>query len=150
LTATATDSGSVTYFVPKNNTVAGISDSAISGEITTDIATKLYTHRCNNLTSITANNAITLGAVQCPLLTSIIAPKLAYCDVRICSLPSGALGEILYAAYLDDRQSVYFDFSGGTNANDTAIDSYLQATYSVTLAAVILRLDVTGTIILNG
>jgi len=146
---TATDSGSVTYIVPKNNTATGISISAISGDITTTIANALYSSINNNLRSIVANNLLTLTAYSCPSLTSVIAPKVVSCDVHNCSLTAKAIGEILYAAYFDDRQNVYFNFSGGTNANSTSIDSYLQATYGVALAAVVLRLDVTGAILLS-
>jgi len=76
-------------------------------------------------------------------------PKATICDVQGSSLTAKAIGEILYAAYLDDRQEVYFTFSGGTNANNEYIDFYLGFTYGVTLDTVIARLDVTGTIILN-
>jgi len=148
--ATATISGAVTYFMPKDNTEASISTSAISGEITTDMANTLYSQGCANLTSIVANNLQSLNAINNSSLTSIIAPKAVYCNVLNCSLTAKAIGEILYAAYLEDRQNVYFDFSGGTNAGDNAIESYLMATYSVSVLDVIDRLDITGTIILNG
>jgi len=149
LTATATISGAVTYFVPKNNTFADASYSAISGDITTAIATAFHIHGSSNLTSIVANNVLTLGAAFCSSLTSIISPKVVSCDAHDSSLTAKAIGEILYAAYLEDRQNVYFNFSGGTNAYDEYIDFYLYGTYGVALGAVVDRLDVTGTIILN-
>jgi hypothetical protein len=80
-------------------------------------------------------------------------PRAVYCDAYNCSLTAKAIGEILYAAYLEDRQNVYFNFSGGTNAcigGSSGIALYLGFTYGVDINAVIDRLDVTGTILLNG
>jgi hypothetical protein len=149
LSVIVASSGAVTYFVPKNNTVVDISYSAISGDITTDITSVLYSYSNPNLTSILANNVRTLGATSCLLLTSIIMPRAIYCAASNSSLTAKAIGEILYAAYLEDRQNVNFTFNGGNNANSTSIDSYLQVTYGVTLAVVVTRLDVTGTITLK-
>lgn len=145
--------GAITYYVPKTTTVSDISNTDIQGSITFNGGGLLYAKKCPLLQSITVPNATTIwvSTAITSVLTRIIAPKAKVVLAAGCALTDKSIGEILYAAYLDNRKDVNFDFSGGTNANDSDIDTYLQATYSLSLSTATSALEgLGGTLFLNG
>ena len=139
-----------TVYVPKSNVgVVGINSSSIGGDITATGDTDYEFSLCPNLTGVIYNGIGTLSCVGDPLLATLIAPNNSYINATSCALTAKSIGDILYFAYLDDRQNVFYDFSGGTSASEGDVDTYLIATYGVDLNSIITVLDVTGSISIN-
>lgn len=139
-------SGAITYYVPKTTTVSDISNTDIQGHINFNGDGYLYAKTCPLLQSIIAPNANTVWVTTAitSVLTSIIAPKATTVLASGCALTKKSCGDILYAAYIDDRADVEYDFSGGTSAVDTAISGYLTDTYGVDLFTVETALELNG------
>lgn len=143
--------GRIIYYVPTATTVLEVQLTDTSGYVIYNGSNSIIKLGGNaHLLVITAENVtdtlVCSGAVS---LTSLIAPKATTIDASNCALTSKSIGDILYAAYVDDRPSVVYNFSGGTNAAYGAIDDYLTNTYSVDIDTVVTALDVRGTIQLN-
>lgn len=163
--------GNITYYIPKSQTgTVDIKDSSISGDISTDVVAGFDSTNCDLLTSITAQYLEGLNSPNCNLLTSIggallqaatcnaspslttlFCPKATTIYGQGCALTAKSIGDILYSAYIDNRASVAFNFSGGTNALQSTIDTYLQATHGVTVATVTTKLvtDLGGVVTLR-
>jgi hypothetical protein len=142
--------GAITYYAPKNST-GGVYlfNSALHGALVwTGI--DIISIDIDTVTSLTANNSdvFTNGSVT---LTNLIAPKAVQATCPFCALTDKSIGDILYAAYADNRLAINFNFSEGTNALQGAVNTYLQATYGVTYATVYALLVTTnlGTILID-
>ena len=61
-----------------------------------------------------------------------------------CALTAKSIGDILYAAYADNRANVNYNFTGGTSAGATAINAYLTITYGVGITLVAVKAALTG------
>lgn len=143
-------SGRITYYVPKNSNV-DVSSSGLSGEIAYN-GTKNILAISVPITKLTANLSSEIHSYSNSLLSVIDVEKANTVIALNCALTAKSIGDILYAAYLDNRENVLFDFSGGANAGATAIYSYLTAQYGITDPEVEIYdtlLNNGGTILLN-
>ena len=141
--------GRITYYVSKNNQLTSVSNSELAGNIKASVSGTFYAVGCPLLTGVVADNAANLNLTNSVLLSSLVAPRAATIFAQGCRLDAKSIGDILYAAYIENKPDVMYYFSGGTNANEEGINDYLFDTYAVPLATVIALLDVTGTITLN-
>ena len=142
--------GEIKYFVPKNNTGGiTISNSSISGAIVYNGTNNVNASGNVLLTSIKAENSPELYVFGNTVMAYLIAGSASLVSASNCALTAKSIGDILFAAYVANRQNVNFNFSGGTNAASGVINTYLLATYGVTFATVYAALDVTGTILYN-
>lgn len=124
--------GRITYYVPKNTTEIDVSSSSLSGVVTYNGTASLYCF-ATLITSLTVLNSEYIDAGQSLLFTNLITPKAVYCKSDLSALTAKSIGDILYAAYIDNRKNVVYDFSGGTNAGTTDIGIYTLAAYGMTL-----------------
>lgn len=147
--------GRITYYMPKNTAEVIISSSGVSGNISTNFTTKIFIGDCQWLVSIKANEIEDrVYVVSCSNLAILEATKAIHIDAAGCALTAKSIGDILYAAYADNRANVNFDFSGGTNAANGLIEEYWLYTYAaptnVELSDVLVSLTGNGgTIQLN-
>lgn len=123
--------GAITYYVPKTSVVLIATVSGLSGNIVYNGASDLYVFDNFGLTSLVANETGYVNTANNTDQTSIIANKAVEVIATNNALTAKSIGDILYAAYIDNREDVVYDFSGGTNADDTAIEAYLNATYGI-------------------
>lgn len=140
--------GAITYYVPKNTVDVVIDFSGLGGDLKTDrVGTLVYDLLIskNNVTSVSAHNFIgSLNVSETGGLTNVVAPKSIAVYAQVCALTAKSIGDILYQAYSDNRAHVVFNFTGGTNAINTAISGYLTDTYGVDLFAVETALVANG------
>jgi hypothetical protein len=136
--------------VPKTNLGVSLSNSGLTGNISYNGVTNLYASECY-LLSVTSETYNTLIVNINYSLANIIAPKAKVINANLCALTDKSIGDILYAAYADNRLAINFNFSEGTNALQGAVNTYLQATYGVTYATVYALLVTTnlGTILID-
>lgn len=140
--------GGINYYVPKNTSVVNVSESGLTGDIVYNGLSEIHAIAVP-ITKLTSNKSTIVQSYGNSALTVIEANKTVTLIASGCALTAKSIGDILYAAYADNRANVNFDFSGGTNAAYGAIDDYLINTYSVDIDTVITALDVTGTIQFN-
>ena len=139
--------GAITYYVPKNSTVAEIENSGLTGAITTNFAGIILVEGSNGITGLTAPYSIQIGCRNMPLLTNLVAPHVLGLAVSGSALTAKSIGDILYAAYIDNRANVVYDFSGGTNAEYDDIKTYIFNTYGVAGTTVVTALENLGGVI---
>lgn len=137
--------GAITYYVPK----------VLTNQINTRQATYTGTITYNGtnawscggnafMTGCVAPNAQILEPNNSSKLTTLIAPKVVKLAASDCALTAKSIGDILYQAYSNNRANVVFNFTGGTNAINTAISGYLTDTYGVDLFTVETALVANG------
>lgn len=143
--------GAITYYVPKITVVVVVSSSGLSGDIKSSKHSEFSASQCNIKTA-TLNNCTTISIWNNTNLTSIIAGSAKILDAVGCALTAKSIGDILYHAYVDGREDVIYEFSGGTNANLTQIEAYmLSSGYGVTAEDCILALVADGGVLtING
>lgn len=121
--------GAITYYVPKDSAAVISVTSGLSGDIiwNSDASEQFYVGFNSSLTGVTALNQETglINTSTCAALTNLIAPKASNITATACALTAKSIGDILYAAYIDNRPNVDYDFSGGTNADDVDIWDYI-------------------------
>jgi len=143
--------GAITYYVPK--VLTNQINTRQSGYVGTVTYNGTNAWSCGGavlMTGCVAPNVTILEPNNSPNLTTLIAPKVVNLVASDCALTAKSIGDILYAAYVGNRANVNFNFSGGTNAVQSAVDAYLQATYSLTFDTIGNGLIASGgTIILN-
>ena len=141
--------GRITYYVEKGNTETSVSPSSLAGNIV-KLAASIFNCGGTKITGLNSPNNEVFNVGACILLADFIAPKAKTIYGSGCALTAKSIGDILYQAYVDDRENVNFDFSGGNNALHGAVNTYLQATYSgLTYATVYALLAGTGTILID-
>lgn len=145
--------GRITYYVPKNTSVVNVSESGLTGDIVYNGMSEIHVIAVP-ITKLTLNESTIVQSYSNSLLTVIEANKTVTLSASGCALTAKSIGDILYAAYADNRANVNFDFSGGTNAANGLIEDYWLYTYaaptSVELADVLVSLTGNGgTIQLN-
>jgi hypothetical protein len=121
--------GEIIYYVPKTTTIAQISASPVYGELKYDGSTHLYVLG-TYINSLIANEITDLDASLCIYLTSIVCAKIETLDASGSSLTAKSIGDLLYNAYLKDFNAISYDFTGGNNALQSAVDTYLKDTYN--------------------
>jgi hypothetical protein len=124
--------GAITYYVPKNSAIAefdSINITGITGDIITNFEGECRFSSQIYITGVTANKSTIINCSADAALTKLIAPKVITLYVSGCALTAKSIGDILYAAVADNRANVVYNFSGGTNADDVAIMSYITSTY---------------------
>ena len=135
--------------MPKNSSV-DVSSSGLSGEITYN-GTQSISAISVPITKLTANLSTEIHSYSNSLLSVIEGEKAINVVANGCALTAKSIGDILYAAYVDNRANVNFDFSGGTNADVDDVNDYLDSTYGVTFTGEVEYVMVAngGVIILN-
>ena len=123
--------GRITYYVPTNTSVVDASSSGLSGEIVYNGVNEIHSISVP-ITKLTANESTIIQAYSNSLLTVIEAESSVTLVATNCALTAKSIGDILYAAYADNRANVNFNFTGGTNANVDAINVYLDYVYNIT------------------
>lgn len=141
--------GRITYYVPKDNANINIDGCDIAGNLTLNADSSFSFAGCTHITGLNSQNGLVFNFGGSNNFANFVAPKATTIYGTNCALTAKSIGDILYAAYADNRANVNFNFSGGTNAAYGAIDDYLINTYSVDIDTVVTALDVTGTIQLN-
>lgn len=144
--------GEIKYFVPKNNVgQIAISSSDLAGKITYNgnFGADYFRAISTKITGANFPNKTIIDLSSNSLLTNILAPNAVNITAAGCALTAKSIGDILYQAYVANRQNVNFNFSGGTNATSGAVNTYLLAKYGIAFATVYAALDVTGTILYN-
>lgn len=124
--------GAITYYMPKTTEAVVIADSGITGYITHTGNSQFYAGGNTNLVSLRAEDSPLISCGGSTYLTTLIDNSATTISAVNCALTAKSIGDILYSAYADSRDSVNFNFSGGANALQSAVDAYLQATYSLT------------------
>jgi len=123
--------GSITYYVPKNNNVITIVASGLTGSIIYSGDRALIIDSSTLITSLTANSAVYIQSQACTTLANVSANSAEVVNATNSAYTAKSIGDILYAAYVDGRANVNFNFSGGTNANASAVYSYLTSQYGI-------------------
>lgn len=143
--------GAITYYVPKVTALLEAQLSDIAGYIVYDGSNSIFQMGGNaHLLGITAKNVSnTITCSGSVALTNLIAPKATTIDASNCALTAKSIGDILYAAYIDNRENVDFNFSVGANAGWDDVKTYIFNTYGITGQTVVDSLDVTGEIFFN-
>lgn len=143
--------GRITYYVPTNTSLVDVSSSGLSGEIVYNGVNEIHSISVP-ITKLTANKSTIIQAYSNSLLTIVEANKVVTLVASGCALTAKSIGDILYKAYVDNRANVNYNFSGGTNANASAIYSYLNTQYGIDDPEVVIYdflSDNGGTILLN-
>lgn len=122
--------GAITYYIPKNSAMVQLINSGLTGAIIYNGISE-FSMSESSVTSLIANNTDYLDLNGSGSLANLVDGKAVTCTAVGCALTAKSIGDILYAAYIDNRENVVYDFSGGTNADDTAIEAYLNATYGI-------------------
>lgn len=149
--------GNITYYIHKNSVNYDISASDLAGNVTVNICqptvgiSTLLSFGCGNITSLNIVNlrkALVYGSSS---LSTLIMPHATDLIASSCALTAKSIGDIIYSAYVDNREDVIYDFSSGTNANQTAIAAYMLTTYGLDLSNVLedLTSGLGGVITLN-
>lgn len=144
--------GNITYYVPKDTIILDITGSFISGGVVYNGKNGFGANGIIGLTSIIALNAENTVNLELSTNVSIfIAPKIHTTIANNAALTAKSIGDILYAAYLDNRENVVYDFSGGTNAlhyGIGSVDEYItNLGIAVTLDELISDLSSKGGVI---
>lgn len=138
--------GRITYYVPKNSSV-DVSGSGLSGEITYN-GTQMISAISVPITKLTANLSTEIHSYSNSLLSVIEGEKAITVIANGCALTAKSIGDILYAAYVDNRANVNYNFIDGTNAGYDAIDDYLIENYSLDEATILNSLVTNGGVIM--
>ena len=121
--------GGINYYVPKTTAEIDISSSGVRGNIVYNGLSEIHVIAVP-ITKLTSNESTIVQSYGNSLLTVIEANKTVTLIASGCALTAKSIGDILYAAYADNRANVNFDFSGGTNAVASAVYSYLTTQYA--------------------
>jgi len=116
--------GNLLYVVPKSSENLSVGSSSLKGSITYD-------------------GSILLNCDNCTLLTSIVADNTKAVYASSAALTAKVIGDILQNAYAKNQLVCDYSFTGGSNALQGAVDTYLQATYSGLTFATVSALLVT-------
>ena len=110
---------SVTYYVPKIASIVDIGNSDLSGAITYNGVNifECWSFNVGRLKSVIASSAIVIYCHGDTTLTNLVANNAVHIDATGSALTAKSIGDILYAAYVDNRLNVTFEFIGGTNAS---------------------------------
>lgn len=130
--------GAITYYVPKIASIVDIGNSDLSGAITYNGVNifECWSFNVGRLKSVIASSAIVIYCHGDTTLTNLVANNAVHIDATGSALTAKSIGDILYAAYVDNRLNVTFEFIGGTNAIETAVNAYLLSTYGVSFDTV--------------
>jgi len=123
--------GGITYYVPKVGGGLSISNSSITGELTYNGSVNFNASVNTLITSISCQNSNDLYMAANTGMTELIDGSATIIIASGCALTAKSIGDILYAAYNDARADVNYNFSGGTNANASAVYSYLTSQYGL-------------------
>jgi hypothetical protein len=120
--------GKVILIVPKNTNKLDVSVSSYQGVLKTNLNTYIDCSFNLLLTSILAPKSTrTLYCAGDHLLNNFFAPMSTYVDARSCNLTAKSIGDFLFAAAQNNpTANGIANFSGGTNAGATEIDTYLK------------------------
>jgi hypothetical protein len=123
--------GKLTFYIPRDSSNIRIEASDLSGSVIFDGDSQLSIENCADLISVIADNTKNLVTYGC-------------------SLTAKSIGDILINAYEADQMECYYDFSGGLNADITAIGLYVEEN-GHTISSIMGRLvdDNDGTILYN-
>lgn len=124
--------GRITYYVPKNTALVSIEDSGVSGTLTYNGVGDIDITYCPNLDGLISNKSHLVAISNSTNAYNLIAKKAIAISGNACALTAKSIGDILYAAYVDNRANVNFNFIGGTNAGYGAVGAYTSATYGKT------------------
>lgn len=128
--------GAITYYIPKNSAMVQLINSGLTGAIIYNGISE-FSMSESSVTSLIANNTDYLDLNGSGSLANLVDGKAVTCTAVGCALTAKSIGDILYAAYIDNRENVVFDFSGGTNApygdSLTGIYKYVLDTYGINL-----------------
>lgn len=129
--------GAITYYVPKVlTTQINVIRQSITGDIVYNGIEDLYIYE-TFITSLTSNDNNIVDAAYNLNLTTVKATKAFVVTLNQCALTAKSIGDILYQAYIDNREYVVYNFSGGTNApygdSLTGIYKYVLDTYGINL-----------------
>lgn len=144
--------GFVTYYVPKNSDVVDISESELEGEITYNGVNEFKSNDCPTITGLNAINAGSVQIYGSPLLTNLVADNSYLCYAGLSSLSAKSIATLLARSVEMNKLSVNFDFQGGNNALQGAVDSYLQVNFAGISYATVYGILVTangGTILID-
>ena len=108
--------GRITYFVPKTNTDTNIDASDIAGTLTRNADAAFSFAGCMNILGLNSPNGLVFNCGGSTAFENLVAPKATTIYGAGCAFTAKSIGDIIYAAYVDNRLNVNFDFSGGTNA----------------------------------
>jgi len=136
--------GNITYYVPKDSTSVVVQGSSLAGSVISNRTERLDLPNNDLLLSVEVATCVNIQVDSSDNLTTLIAPEAVTVVANNCALTAKSIGDILYAAYDDNRASVAFDFSGGNNALQGDVDTYLQATYPGLTYATVYTILVTG------
>lgn len=123
--------GGINYYVPKNTSVVNVSESGLTGDLVYNGLSEIHVIAVP-ITKLTSNESTIVQSYGNSSLTVIEANKAVTLIASGCALTAKSIGDILYAAYADNRANVNFDFSGGTNAANGLIEDYWLYTYAAT------------------
>lgn len=143
--------GAITFYSPKNSTLVDISGSDVHGAIIYNGASNFVYQISSEIESLTANNTDYVDVTGDSNLTELKANLVVTCLAVGCALTAKSIGDILYQAYIDNRENIVYDFSGGTNASETLIETYFDSEYGLVWSSVYNQLVTVngGTITLN-
>ena len=139
--------GRITYYMPKNNTNTNIDNSGITGNIYNESNSQFSFAGCTGLISLNIPEGLVFNFGGSVNFESLIAPKATTIYGSGCKLTAKSIGDILYQAYVDNRENVNYYFTGGTNAAYGAIDSYLNDKYSSDVDTIVNSLTANGGVI---
>lgn len=138
-------SGKIYFYIEKSSPTASVYETVLTGELNTNNPySNFYCSGIAGLTGISLKNCFGISAASCPLLTNVIAEKVITLDAHNCALTAQSIGDILYLAYIDNREDVVFDFSGGTNAAEGDVNIYIDSKYGVEVSTYIDALVALG------
>lgn len=142
--------GYVTFYAPVFGSNVDLTASEILGKIIYNGVNAINLSG-TPISKFTANKTAEIACFGCTVLNSLIAKKAILLDCTNCSLDAKSIGDILYAAYLDNRLEIAYIFTGGNNALQSDVNAYLLANYGVTYATVYALLVTTngGTITID-
>lgn len=111
------------------NGIIQVDECAFLTSINAPSATEVNASVCPSLSSIYAQNAITIVAIDSSDLSYISAPNATFIDTSGCALTANSIATKLASTLVNiaDLSTVAIDFSGGTNANYTTWSAQAQA-----------------------
>ena len=116
--------GNITYYLPKTNTDTNIDGSDIAGTLTRSSTALFSFVGCINIIGVISEHGLVFNCGGAASLDNLVAPKATTIFASGCALTAKSIGDILYAAYIDNRKNVVFDFSGVTNASYGDLENY--------------------------
>lgn len=142
--------GSIGIYFPKNIETVNLTGCQISGDIVYSGYSAINISG-TPATGFTSTSSPQIAMFAADYVSKLVSPKVILLDARSCSLSRKYIGDVLYAAYQDNRAGINFLLTGGSNAIQSEVDTYLQATYGVTYATVYALLVTTnlGTILID-